>query len=53
MGNNSSNQNNEQNNAVDPLTANPQYQDAYRNLYSNTSDMPLYPGAYAMGDLVI
>ena len=53
MGNNSSNQNNNQNNDIDPLTSNPQYQDAYRNLYSNTSDMPLYPGAYAMGDLVI
>jgi len=49
MGNKSSNDNN-QNNAVDPLTMNPQVQDAYRNIYSNTSDMPLYPGAYAMGD---
>jgi len=49
MGNRGSNNNNNQNNnGVDPLTANP---DAYRNIYGNTSDIPLYPGAYAMGDL--
>ncbi len=51
MGNMGSNRNNNQNNnGVDPLAANPE---AYRSIYGNTTDIPLYPGAYAIGDLVI